>query len=173
MLEGIFVEKVLTHQYIRPYPQEPQETSGYFVGSEAIYRYSLKESDYPTVIVPTPLYDNEGGTIRPGYYELALSDSREFLILLESKNPIAVIPVIKVEEDATEHDRLNNKTVKKQLKKEKKEREKTNKKRAKVGMPPDEPKIYMEAELEYNNKENYYLIKYQRGTIRAWGAFKG
>ena len=40
-------------------------------------------------------------------------------------------------------------------------------------MPPDEPKIYMEAELEYNNKENYYLIKYQRGTIRAWGAFKG
>ena len=50
---------------------------------------------------------------------------------------------------------------------------KTNKKRAKVGMPPDEPEIFMEAEIEYNQKGNYYLIKYQRGTIRAWGVFKG
>ena len=173
MLEGYFVEKVLTHKYIRPYPQQPEETSGYFVGNEAIYRYSLKDSDYPTIIIPDPIFDNAGNTITPGYYELALSDSREFLILLESKNPIAIIPVIKVEEDATEKDRLNNKTVKKELKKEKKQREKTNKKRAKVGMPPDEPQIYMEAKIEYNPKGQYYLIKYQKGPIKAWGAFKG
>lgn len=169
----MFVEKVLTQEYIRPYPQEPQETSGYFVGSQAIYRYSLKSSDYPTLIIPDPLYDNEGGAIKPGFYELALTDSRDFLILLESKNPRAIIPVIKIEEDATEENRLNNKTVKKQLKKEEKEREKTNKKRAKVGMPPDEPQIYNEASIEYIQKDDYYLIKYQRGTIKAWGAFKG
>ena len=173
MLEGIFVEKVLTQEYIRPYPQQPQETSGYFVGSQAIYKYSLKSSDYPTIIIPDPLYDNDGGVIRPGFYELALSDSRDFLILLESKNPRAVIPVIKVEEDATEESRLNNKTVKKQQKKEAQEREKTNKKRAKAGMTPDEPKIYTEAAIEYNPKGDYYLIKYQRGTVKAWGAFKG
>ncbi len=173
MFEAYFVEKVLTHEYIRPYPQQPEETSGYFVGSQSIYKYSLKDSDYPTVIIPDPLYDNAGNVIRPGYYELALSDSREFLILLESKNPIAVIPVIKIEEDATEPARLNNKTVKKELKREKKARENTNKKRAKVGMSPDEPKIYMEAELEYNPKGQYYLIKYQRGIVKAWGAFKG
>lgn len=173
MLEGIFVEKIFTQEYIRPYPQEPQETSGYSIGSQSIYRYSLKDSDYPTIIIPDPLYDNQGNVIRQGYYELALSDSRDFLILLESKEPIAIIPVIKVEEDATEPARLNNKTVKKELKKEKKNREKTNKKRAKVGMPPDEPKIHMEAEIEYVQKGDYYLIKYQRGTIKAWGAFKG
>lgn len=109
----------------------------------------------------------------PGYYELALSDSREFLILLQSKNPVAVIPVIKIEEDATEQERLNNKKVKKELKKEQKARKDTNPKRAKVGMPPDEPKIFMEASIEYNPKGNFYLIKYQRDTIRAWGAFKG
>ncbi len=173
MLEGYFVEKVLTHEYIRPYPQQPEETSGYFVGSESIYRYSLRDSDYPTIILPDPIYDGAGNMISPGYYELALTESRDFLILIESKNPIAVIPVIKVEEDATEHARLNNKIVKKELKKQQKEREKTNKKRAKVGMPPDEPKIHMEAEIEYNEKGQYYLIKYQRGTIKAWGAFKG
>ena len=173
MLEGIFVEKILTQEYIRPYPQQPEETSGYYVGSEAIFRYSLKDSDYPTLIIPDPLYDNKGNVIHQGYYELALSDSRDFLILLESKNPVAIIPVIKVEEDATEPARLNNKTVKKELRKEKKDREKTNKKRAKVGMPPDEPKIHMEAEMEYIPNGQYYLIKYQRGTIKAWGAFKG
>ena len=173
MLEGMFVEKVLTHEYIRPYPIQPKETSGYFIGTQAIYRYSLKDSDYPTIIIPDPLYDNDGGIITPGYYELALSDSREFLILLESKNPRAIIPVIKIEEDATEQDRLNNKKVKKELKKETKEREKTNKKRAKAGMPLDEPKIYTEANIEYITKGNYYLIKYQRGTIKAWGSFKG
>ncbi len=172
MLEGIFVEKVLTHENIRAYPIEPQETSGYFVGSQAIYRYSLKDSDYPTVIVCDALYDNEGGIIYPGHYELALTDSREFLILLQSKTPRAVIPVIKIEEDDTEQARLNNKTVKKELKKEQKAREKTNKKRARVAMPPDEPKIYSEASLEHH-PDGYYIIKYQRGTIKAWGVFKG
>lgn len=173
MLEGVFAEKVLMQEYIRPYPQQPQETSGYFLGTEAIYRYSLKSSVYPTVIIPVPLYDNAGGVIKPGHYELALTDSREFLILMESKLPRAVIPVFKIEEDGTEQERLNNRKVKKELKKEQKERKKTNKKRAKVGMPPDEPQIYSEASLEYNEKGGFYLIKYQYGVIKAWGAFKG
>ena len=173
MLEGIFVENVLTHPNIRPYPQEPQETSGYFVGSQAIFKYALKDSDYPTIIIPDPLYDNDSGVINPGYYELALSDNREFLVLMQSKTPRAIIPVIKIEEDATEQERQNNKTVKKQHKKEAKARENTNKKRSKVGMSTDEPQIYMEAEIEYNPKGEYYLIKYQRDTIKAWGVFKG
>lgn len=173
MLEGIFAENVLNHPNVRPYPQQPQETSGYYVGTQAIFRYSLKNSDYPTLIIPDPLFDNAGGMIKPGYYELALSDMRDFLILIQSKEPIAVIPVIKIEEDTTEQTRLNNKIVKKELKKEAKARKDTNEKRAKVGMPEDIPQIHMEASIEYEPKGKYYLIKYQRGTVKAWGAFKG
>lgn len=173
MLEGVFAENVLTHPNVRPYPQQPQETSGYYVGTQAIYRYSLKDSDYPTLIITDPLFDNAGGVIKPGYYELALSDMRDFFILMQSKNPMAVIPVIKIEEDATETARLNNKKVKKELKKEQKARKDTNEKRAKVGMKPDEPEIHMEASIEYVPTGQYYLVKYQRGTIKAWGAFKG
>lgn len=40
-------------------------------------------------------------------------------------------------------------------------------------MKPDEPQIFMEATIEFKPNGNYYLIKYQRGTIKAWGAFKG
>lgn len=173
MLEGVFAENVLTHPNVRPYPQQPQETSGYYVGTQAIYRYSLKDSDYPTLIITDPLFDNAGGVITSGYYELALSDMRDFLILIQSKNPVAVIPVIKIEEDATEAARLNNKKVKKELKKEEKARKDTNEKRSKVGMKPDEPEIHMEASIEYVPNGQYYLIKYQRGAIKAWGAFKG
>ena len=173
MLEGIFAENVLNHPNVRPYPQQPQETSGYYVGTQAIFRYSLKNSDYPTLIIPDPLFDNAGGMIKPGYYELALSDMRDFLILIQSKEPVAVIPVIKIEEDATEQTRLNNKIVKKDLKKEAKARKDTNEKRAKVGMPEDIPQIHMEASIEYEPKGKYYLIKYQRGTVKAWGAFNG
>ena len=173
MLEGVFAENVLTHPNVRPYPQQPQETSGYYVGTQAIFRYSLKDSDYPNLIITDPLFDNAGGVINSGYYELALSDMRDFLILIQSKNPVAVIPVIKIEEDATEAARLNNKKVKKELKKEEKARKDTNEKRSKVGMKPDEPEIHMEASIEYVPTGQYYLIKYQRGTIKAWGAFKG
>lgn len=173
MFEGIFAEHVLQKKTIRTYPPQPQETSGYFIGTDAIYRYSLKESEYPVLIITDPIFDNDSGVINPGHYELALSDSREYLIILESKEARAIIPVFKIEEDATEQSRLNNKKVKKELKKEEKDRKKTNENRAKTGMTPDEPKIHMEASIEYIDTEKYYLIKYQRGTIRAWGAFKG
>ena len=172
MLEGTFTENVFLHPTIRPYPQAPQETSGVTLGSQAIYRYALKESDDPTLILPDYLFDAGMDAIPPGYYELALSDEWDFLILLQSKRPIAVIPVIKVEEDLSERKRLEDPKVKKQLKKEKKEREKTNKLRAKAGMPPDEEKIYMHAEIEYVEQGRYYLVKYIRGTIKAWGVIK-
>ena len=62
--------------------------------------------------------------------------------------------------------------AKKQLKKEAKAREDINKKRAVTGQPPDVEKVFMDASIEYNPNGDYYLIKYERGTIRAWGAIK-
>ncbi|MBR6098948.1 hypothetical protein IKP85_04305 [bacterium] len=172
MFEGYFVDYTQMHPMGRVYPKMPQTTSGVYDASKTYVRYALRDSDYPTLIIVDPIYDNSGNTIYPGYYELALSDSHEFLLLMQSKEAVAVIPVFKVEEDAKEPERLNNKEYKKQLKKEKKEREEVNKKRAEAGMPPDEEKVYMEASIEYNPDGDYYLIKYERDTIRAWGAIK-
>ena len=172
MLEGLFVEKVLMHETIRPYPIEPQETSGLSVGSEMYYRYSLRESDYPTLIIIDPIYDGEKNVIKPGHYELALSDEKDFLILIQSKKPIAIIPVFKIEEDDSEKDRLNDPKYKRELKREAKEKKKVNEKRASKGMPPVQDYVHMEASIEYDPDGDFYLIKYQRGTIKAWGAIK-
>ena len=173
MLEGVYTDGVLMNREIRPYPVEPQETSGLSVGSDSVFRYSLKNTDYPNIIIPEKISDNDGNIIAPGYYGLALSDDRSFLILIESQKARAIIPVFKVEEDANEDKRLNDETYSKELKKEAKEREKTNKKRAKAGMQPDTPYVHMNASIEYDLKGGYYLIKYERGTIKAWGAIKG
>ncbi len=172
MLEGLYVDKVLMHETIRPYPIEPQETSGLSVGSDMIYRYSLKESDYPTLIIVDPIYDGDKNVIKPGHYELALSDERNFLLLIQSKKTVAIIPVFKIEEDDSEQKRLSDPKYRKQLKKEAKEKEKTNAKRARKGMPPVQDYIHMEASIEYDKDGDYYLIKYQHGTIKAWGAIK-
>ena len=109
MLEGIYTEQIFQHPSLRPALPQPQETSGTTAGSEAIYRYSLRESDYPVLSLAEPISDNVGDVIMPGHYELALTDERDFLILIQSKNPVAIIPVIKVEEDASEKQRLNDK----------------------------------------------------------------
>lgn len=172
MLEGTFTENVFMHPTIRPYPQQPQETSGVRLGSQLIYRYALRESDYPTLILSDYLFDAGMDAIPPGHYELALSDEWDFLLLIQSKKPIAVIPVIKVEEDMSEKKRLSDPKNKRRLKKEKKERAKTNEKRAKVGMPEDEEPIYMNASIEFVPDGQYFLVKYERGTIKAWGVIK-
>ena len=119
------------------------------------------------------MIDSEGNSIPAGHYELALSDERDFLILMQTKKPVAIIPVFKVEEDKEAFNQNTDKNYQKTITKREKEREKTNKKRAKKGMPPDEEKIHMEASIEYIKDGGYYLIKYEHGTIRAWGAIKG
>ncbi len=172
MFEGVYVDNILMHKNIRPNPVMPQETAGVTMGSESYFRYSLRESDYPTLTIVDPIYDNDGEIIKPGYYELALSDEKDFLILIQSKEVVAIFPVFKIEEDANEPQRLNDKKNKKRLKKEAKEREEVNQKREKAGMPPDEEKVYMDASIEYCKEGSYYLVKYERGTIRAWSAIK-
>jgi hypothetical protein len=200
MLESIYTDGVFTQERVRPYLSQPAKTSGVDLGSQSIFRYSQRSSDYPTIILPEPIYDNANGVIRPGYYELAISDMRDFLILIEGKQPRAVIPIFKIEEDAAKPppyietrptfrnkwwarahsvepplrtaDEDYNVFMKGNLK-EKRLREVVNKQRARVGQQPDLPQVYMEAVLEYVPKGDYYLIKYERGGLRAWGAFKG
>lgn len=173
MFEGVYTEMILNHPEIFPDPPAPPPTGGVILGSQAIYRYSLKDSDYPGLIIIDKIVDEFDNAILPGHYELALSDERDFLIILQTKKPIAIIPVFKLEEDKNAEEKKQDKEYKKIMKKREKERAKTNKIRAEKGMPPDEEKVHMEASIEYVHDGDYYLIKYERGFIRAWGAIKG
>lgn len=175
MLEGVYVDNIMMHSETRVYPLEPQITAGILDGTQSFYKYGLRESSYPTLSLVDELKDAQGNTIAPGHYELALSDERDFFILIQSKQAIAIIPVFKVEVDMSQYEQVRDKKSLKRKKKEEKEIAKTNKKRARQGMPPinDEQDIYQEASIEWIPSGSYYLIRYERADVKAWGAIKG
>lgn len=168
MLEAQFVDFVMTNPSFEYYGHLKSNFT-LTEGSKSIYRFALKESEYPTLILIDRLKDAEGNIIEPGYYELALTDMRDKFVLFQGERAIATMPVFKVEENISDADK-HNKKLKKLKKKQAKQREKINKKRAETGQSPDEIKINMSAEITYEKDGEYYLIKYERDRIRAWGA---
>lgn len=175
ILEGLFYENAMLHSETRPYPQYPTITAGLMVGTQAIYRYGLRESSYPTLSIVDEITDGKGNVIHPGHYELALSDDRQFLILIESKQPIAIMPVFKVEVTMDEKPQIHDAKSLREHNKKEKEIAKTNRRRERKGMPPvnREEEIYQQADMEYINDGGYYLIRYERGDVKAWAAIKG
>ncbi len=175
MIEGLYVDNIMMHSETRVYPSEPQITAGLIVGSQSFYKYSLRESSYPTLSLVDELTDGQGHVIPPGHYELALSDERDFLILIQSKKAVAIIPVFKIDIDMSQYEIVRDKKALKKKKKEEKEIAKTNKKRERKGLPliTQEDEIYQEASIEYIRDGGYYLIRYERGDVKAWGAIKG
>ena len=99
---------------------------------------------------------------------------------------IAVIPVFKLAENESELKKYREKTKdltkseRKELerkerksKREQKRQDIIEKKYAVTGATlPQKEYIHMEAELNYVKEGGYYLIRYEKGVIRAWGAIK-
>ena len=131
ILEGMFYENAMLHSETRPYPQYPTITAGLMVGTQAIYRYGLRESSYPTLSIVDEITDGKGHIIPPGHYELALSDDRQFLILIESKQPLAIMPVFKVEVTMDEKPQIHDAKSLRAKNKKEKEIAKTNRRREK------------------------------------------
>lgn len=138
-------------------------------------KYGAPSSDQPTLIISDPIYDDEGNGILPGYYELKLSEDRQNLLLTQKQDVMAIIPVFKVEEDKSADKSIQQPMDWKSQKKadwEQKKKDKETKKLIKEGRIPDVPSVYNRANIQYEPDGNYYLIEYERGRIRAWGAIK-
>lgn len=136
-------------------------------------KYGPSSNTEPTLAIIDPIFDKDRNVIYPGYYELKLSEDRNFLTLSQSRKLIATIPVFKLEEDKSEITPapMDRKSQRK-FDKEQKKKDKKNKKLIKEGKIPEEPIIYNNATIEYDFNGDYYLIKYERERIRAWGALK-
>lgn len=137
-------------------------------------KYAPSSSIYPTLLIVDPIYDNEQNIITPGYYTLILSYDRKTLVLTERGKTIATFPVFKMEEDKSrlaKQQPMTKQELRKQQKEQKK-KDKINKQRIKKGEEPLKEDIYSNASIEYCDEGQYYLIKYEKEHIRAWGAIK-
>ena len=181
MIDGLVTPALRDIDYLAPAAPYPVVPSGITVHQNTIYRYSIPTDEQPTLLISDHIPDHNGNFINPGYYQLALSDDREFLYLIESKELIAVIPVFQIAENKRELHKMydSKKELTKQEKQEraKKKRkakiqEKINQKYAVTGATPPREYEHMEASIEYIKEGEYYLIMYEKGFIRAWGAIK-
>lgn len=149
--------------------------SGIMDNDKGHIRYSNPSSIHPNLLIVNPIADDDRNMIMPGYYELVLTTDRQMLILVQAGKEIASIPVFKVEEDKSQElvaQPMDNKSLRKFNRKQKK-KEKARKKAIKQGkIPEGEEEVYSNATIEYEPKGDYYLIKYERGKIQAWGAIK-
>lgn len=185
MIDGLITPALRDIDYLAPTAPYPQIPSGLTIGEDSIYRYSVPTDEQPTLTIVNPIPDYNGNFIKPGHYELALSNDREFLYLIESKDLIAVIPVFKLAENESELKKFRDKksltkSEKKKLKKQQnkqKQKERIQKvidsRYAETGAtPPKKDYEHLEASIEYVKEGGYYLIRYEKGYIRAWGAIK-
>lgn len=181
MIDGIITPALRDIDYLTPAAPYPVIPSGVTIHEKPIYRYSIPNEEQPTVIISDYIPDHNGNFVKPGYYQLALSDDREFLYLIQSKDLIAIIPVFKLAENEKEMRKLysSKKDLTKKEKKEiakKKRQEKFKKvidaKYAKTGATPPQEYEHMDGSVEYVKDGGYYLFMYEKGYIRAWGAIK-
>lgn len=181
MIDGIITPALRDIDYLAPAAPYPVIPSGLTVHQKSIYRYSIPTDEQPTLTILNYIPDYNGNFIKPGHYELALSNDKEFMYLIESKDLIAVIPVFKIAENEQELRRYyeKNKNLDKNDKKiiaKQKRKEKFQKiidvKYAKTGATPPKEYEHMDATIEYIKEGGYYLIMYEKGFIRAWGAIK-
>lgn len=186
MFEGILTPALRDIDYLAPTAPYPRYPSGITIHEKPIYRYAVPTDEQPVLLIKDYIPDYNGNFINPGYYQLALSDDREFLYLIESRELIAVIPVFKLAENEAELKKYRDKNreltkeERKEVKqKERKERRKEKQRKiieAKYGetgatMPPKEY-THLEAHIDYVKEGGYYLIRYEKGFLRAWGAIK-
>lgn len=186
MLDGIFTPALRDIDYLAPSAPYPATPSGITVHEDTIYRYSIPTEEQPILIIKDYIPDYNGNFINPGYYQLALSDDREFLYLIESRELKAVIPVFKLAENEEELKKYRNKnkeltkSEKKELEKEER-RKKRDEKRKKIietkyavtgATLQSKDYTHLEASIDYIKDGGYYLIRYEKGFIRAWGAIK-
>ena len=102
MIDGIITPAIRDIDYLAPCAPYPLTPAGITIHEGAIYRYNIPTDEQPTISIADYIPDFNGNFIKPGYYQLALSDDREFLYLIESKNLVAVVPVFKLAENEEE-----------------------------------------------------------------------
>ena len=78
--------------------------SGVKTDYNPIYKFAYPSSFYPILNLGYPIYDNLGNKLDPGHYEVAMSFDKKYLLLIQSKNLVAKIPVINYDFDKNQYD---------------------------------------------------------------------
>lgn len=152
--------------------------SGLEFKDESFVKYGPPSIDDPILFIIDPIFDKDYNYIPPGPYQLSLDSGREVMYLIQSGKVLAIIPVFKVEIDKVKDAKKRKelppkgfwKMKKYKIKKYFKERRrKQNIKKKRI---ESDTKIYSDATIELVPEHRYFLIKYEKESVKAWGALR-
>ncbi len=179
MIDRATPPNVRVNDETKLYPRYP---SGLLENQSTLYRYGYSDCKHPILRISDYISDYNGKYLKPGLYELALSDDKEFLLFIQSGELMAVIPVFKLAENQAEVEKYKKErdmnTGKIKYKPERTRfQERLHKalqrKYAEDAITPEpEEYVYQNATIEYMPEAGYYLVTYENGMYRAWGAIK-
>lgn len=174
MIDGIVTPDWQSMDEVMPKAPYPIYRGGLTDDQKSHVLYALPSIKSPTLVIVDAIYSEDGTpVVLPGHYTLELSADKTMLLLIQAYDVIARIPVFKFEEDEEEVQKQYDKKEQRKQKKEKKKNERIQKKYDEFGLKYEpEPYVYSNAEIEYIPENSYFLIKYEKGNIRAWGAVK-
>ena len=162
MLDDFQLPKIRDFDDLFPYPTYK---TGIYDKDKAPYVYSLDKTENPNMTCPYILRSGEN-SLDPGYYEVALSDDKRYLLLIQSRELKALVPAVKV---VVQKD---NGAYAKRVREIEQEKIKKKKKRKNTNKLDNELKNMKELELKakiYDSKEGYYVIEYKKFNVYAWG----
>ena len=149
--------------------------SGAKTDDNTIYLYAYPSSIYPTLNLGYPIYDNLGNKIDPGHYEVALSFDKKYLLLIQSKQLIARIPVIKIDfdEQAYEESQQNFKELYENLEKYqiRKNRKRINQFQKEIEYQTKKIASKNKAEID-NSNPKFFILEYECNFASAVGYIK-
>ena len=173
MIDGIITPDLQDIDEVMPHAPYPIYPTGMKDADKSYVRYAAPDDQHPTLSIIDPILDEHGEpVITAGHYKLDLSPDRTQILFIQAYDVIARAPVFKLEEYEAQAQKQYDKKEQKKAKKEKKKRERIAKKYDEFGLKPKPEYIYSNAEIEYVQDGGYLLIKYEMGSIRAWGAIK-
>ncbi len=136
---------------------KPSE-SGVKEGTTGIYKTEVKENNFPLLILKSNIINSDGYGLKRGFYEVRPDKYYEFLVLSQSGEMKAKIPIINIEQ------------IDKTPSKEKKLRfwEKNKYKKGK------DPKkfIHKYAELKYDPENSCYILFYELQNTKIKGVLR-
>ncbi len=151
--------------------ERPTYPSGIVEGKKTIYQYSYPSNQYPILLLPQPLFDEGGDSIKDGYYIVALSDDNKYLLLIQSNELKAKIPVLKYEELKPNQEEIEEEAaIKARLQKAQEKRKLKKYRAAEDDLKNFKTRLYSKMSVDiYDSGQGYYLVKYWRREKKALG----
>ena len=136
------------------------------------YNYGPPSTKYPILALEDNIVDDNGKGLKKGFYEVRISENKDFLLFVQSGKVKAKIPIINYEslKKQVSQQALNSKQMAKKMRKDAKKAQKEAYKYKKGELPKDI--VFNDIKMTYDEKNACWVIIWEAEDSKAIGCFR-